>query len=273
MGSPWASLMSELLADVFVRLPFEERLTTVPLVCKAWRTATHHPACWRNVDMEPWIKAKGEADYGWEFDCKEELEDVVKLAVDRSHGQLRRLRTMFCSNESVQYIAENCPLLIDLSIAESFHVEDTFALQLAQNCRHLERLDLSDCYSLTARSLEMFGRNCCSLISLSRNTLRSHEFSGVDLPNGDHEAMAIGSHMQALKHLELKKLNLLTDLGLIHIATGCRDLETLNIACCSGVSPRALEKVSAMCPNLKAFIKPINPRMTVSQKLMWMLWD
>ncbi|KAL2649358.1 hypothetical protein R1flu_017486 [Riccia fluitans] len=273
MEGPWASLMNELLADVFVRLPFEERLKTVPLVCKAWKTASHDPHCWRDVDMEPWIKAKSETNYGWEFDCKEELEDVVKVVVDRSQGQLRRLRTMFCSNESVQYIAENCPLLIELSISESFLVEDESALLVAENCRRLESLDLSDCYVLTTRSVEMFGRNCCSLTSFSRNMARSHEFTGMDLPNGDQEAVAIGCHMHGLKHLELQKSNSLTDFGLMQIAKGCKNVESLDIACCSGVSPRAMEKVSATCPNLKSFVKPINPRLNVNHKLMWMLWD
>ncbi|KAL2649360.1 hypothetical protein R1flu_017488 [Riccia fluitans] len=273
MEGPWASLMRELLANVFERLPFDERLKTVPLVCKDWRTASQDPICWRDVDMEPWIKARRESDYGWEFDCKEELEDVVKLVVDRSQGQLRRLRTMFSSNESVHYIAENCPLLIDLSISESFLVEDESALLLAENCRRLETLDLSDCYLLTTRSIEMFGKNCCSLISFSRNMLRTHECTAKDLPNGDEEAVAIGSHMRALKQLELKKLTSLTDFGLMQIATGCKNVESLNIACCSGVSPSAMEKVSTMCSKLKAFVKPINPRLTVNQKLIWMLFD
>ncbi|KAL3701578.1 hypothetical protein R1sor_019600 [Riccia sorocarpa] len=271
---PWASLMGDLMADVFRRLPFEELLKTVPLVCKAWRTACHSSACWKDVDMRPWIKNKCELNYGWEFDCKEEMEDALKLVVDRSHGQLRSLRTMFCSNESLEYIAKNCPLLVELSITESFYVEDESALLLAENCRLLKSLDLSDCYRLTARSLEMFGRNCCGLIRFSRNMLRSHEFDGLDLPDGDQEAVAISSHMRGLKHLELKRSLSLTDSGLMHIASGCRELESLDLACCSSVSPRGLEKVSALCLKLKSFVKPINPRISVSTKLNgWMLWD
>ncbi|KAL3685969.1 hypothetical protein R1sor_003991 [Riccia sorocarpa] len=215
MEGSWASLMNELLADVFVRLPFEERLTTIPLVCKGWKRATHEPACWRNVDMEPWLRAKCERTYDWEFGCSKELEPVVKLVVDRSKGQLRQLRTIFCSSKSVQYIAKNCPLLTNLT----------------------------------------------------------HEFCGLELPDGDQEATAIGSYMQGLKHLELKKTISLTDFGLMHIASGCRDLESLNLACCSNVSPRALEKVSSMCPKLTKFMKPIHPRITVDQKLLWLLFD
>ncbi|KAL3701576.1 hypothetical protein R1sor_019598 [Riccia sorocarpa] len=302
--SPWGSLMGDLLADVFVRLPFEELLKTVPLVCKAWRTVSQEPAFWTDVDMRPWIKDKCEANYGWEFDCKEEMEDAIKLVVNRSQGQLRCLRTMFCSNESLQYIAENCPLLIELSITESFYVEDerptarTFlirlpkreggprrmsrrdvrlysesALVLAETCRHLKSLDLSDCYRLTAKSLEILGKNCSGLIRFSRNMLRSREFSGIDLPDKDQEAVAISSYMPGLKHLELKRSNSLTDCGLMHIAAGCKEVESLDLAGCGAVSPTALERVSALCLKLKVFVKPIIPRINFSQKLMWMLWD
>ncbi|KAL3699474.1 hypothetical protein R1sor_017496 [Riccia sorocarpa] len=180
--------------------------------------------------MEPWLKAKCERTYDWDFDCRQELEPVVKLVVDRSKGQLRQLRMMFCSSESVQYIAYNCPLLTNLSIAESFYLEDESALLLAESCRHLESLNLSDCYLLKPRSFEIFGRNCCTLISFSRNMLRTHEFFGLDLPDGDQDAMAIGSYIQGLKNLELKKTISMTDYGLMHIASGCRDLESLNLA-------------------------------------------
>ncbi|KAL3701577.1 hypothetical protein R1sor_019599 [Riccia sorocarpa] len=113
-----------------------------------------------------------EANCGWEFHCKEEMEDTIKLVVDRSHGQLRCLRTMFCSNE---------PLLIELSIIESFYVEDESALVLAENCRR------------------------------SSGAFITREFSGIDLPDGDQEAVAISYYMPGLKHLELKRSNSLTD--------------------------------------------------------------
>ncbi|BBN12549.1 hypothetical protein MPTK1_5g21020 [Marchantia polymorpha subsp. ruderalis] len=270
---PWATLISEALAEVFVRLPFEERLRTVPLVCKGWRRASFDPACWRNVDMEPWFKAKSEVDYGWEWECQEEMEYLVRLVVDRSHGQLRQLRTMLCTNDSVEYIAERCPLLTELSIADSFDVVDDAAIKLALSCPRLERLDLSDCYKVTGKALEMFGIHCPSLVSFSRNMLRSHEFTDVVLPMGDEEALVIATRMQKLEHLELKKSFSLTDFGLMHIATRCKKLESLNLACCSGVSPSALEKVTAVCPNLKSFTKPINPRMHVNQKFLWVLFD
>ncbi|KAL3698779.1 hypothetical protein R1sor_012855 [Riccia sorocarpa] len=71
---PWALLMGNIPTDVFVR---------------------------------PWIKDRCEVNYGWEFYCKEEKEDAIKLVMDRSQGQFQSLRTMFCSNKSLQYIAEN----------------------------------------------------------------------------------------------------------------------------------------------------------------------
>ncbi|KAL3682331.1 hypothetical protein R1sor_000353 [Riccia sorocarpa] len=93
--------------------------------------------------MRPCIKDKCEVNYGWEFDFKEEREDAIKRVVDRSQGQFRSLRTMFCSNESLQNIAENCPLLIELSITEKIYVEDESALVLAEHRQYLKKVTSS----------------------------------------------------------------------------------------------------------------------------------
>ncbi|KAL3680760.1 hypothetical protein R1sor_023716 [Riccia sorocarpa] len=37
--------------------------------------------------------------------------------------------------------------------------------------------------------------------------------------------------------------------------------------------PRALEKVSSMCHKLTKFMKSINPRITIDQKLLWLRFD
>ncbi|KAL3696765.1 hypothetical protein R1sor_010841 [Riccia sorocarpa] len=108
MEGSWTSLMSKLLADVFLRLPSDERITTISLVCKVWKRAA----------------------------------------------------------------LEKCGLAGEMT----------------------------------------------------------HEFCGLDLPDGDQDAMVIGSYLQGLKNLELKKTISLTDYGLMHIASGCRDLESLNLA-------------------------------------------
>ncbi|KAL3676337.1 hypothetical protein R1sor_026285 [Riccia sorocarpa] len=198
--------MGNILSDVFVRYKFEELLKTVALRLQS-------------------IKHGGRPSRNW----------PARQTWTRGHGSMttvsfKSLRTMFCSNGSLHYIAENCPLLIELSITERFYVEDESALALAEHCLYLKSLDLSDCYCLLAKSLEILEKNCCSLIRFSRNMLRSHEFSGI------RSAVTISSYIPGLKHLELKSSNLLMDFGLMHFAAGCGKVGKSGIACCGAVS-------------------------------------
>ncbi|CAM6119924.1 unnamed protein product [Calypogeia fissa] len=263
---PWAGMLGEALAEVFSRLPFEDRMVTLPLVCKSWRSATLDPACWRNVDMNGWFERKVAEDYWWEFECESEMEFYIRKVVDRSEGQLTELHAMHCSDAIIEHIADKCSSLTVLSIPNSLLVTDKSAAKLAARCPMLEKLDVSDCYNISNQALEAFGRSCPSLVWLSRNMMKKNQVS-VDTagpePGGDEEAIVMSRHMGKLKHLEMKKTNL-SDLGLIHLAKGCGQLETLNLACCNSLSPRALEEVSKQCVKLKEFTKPITPRLHVS---------
>lgn len=101
---------ADLLAEVFSRLPFEDRMRTVPLVCKAWRSASSDPTCWRIVDMDGWFEKRVQDDIWWEFECEPRVEFLVKKIVDQSCGQLRELRTMHCSDGAIEYIADRYSL-------------------------------------------------------------------------------------------------------------------------------------------------------------------
>ncbi|CAM6107869.1 unnamed protein product [Calypogeia fissa] len=269
----WAELIPEALTEIFRRLPFEDRLRVVPQVCKSWNEASYNPACWTVVDMEPWFIKKTEEDYWWEFDCESKVDHLVKLVVDRSCGQLRELRTMHVSDMAIDYIAERCPLITGLSIPNSLMVTNKSALNLATSSPRLQRLDVSDCYNISMPALEAFGRNCPSLVWLGRNMLKNNEtISGQSSPGGDEEAVVMSKHMGRLKHLEMKKTSL-SDFGLRHLATGCRELENLNLACCTALSPRALDDVKRNCSNLKTFTKPITPRLHVAPDFHVVLFE
>lgn len=274
-GRDDSSLIGEvLLAQVFKWLPFEERLTTVPLVCKSWRSASFDPSCWRVVDMNGWFKKRVDDDFMWEFefDCEDEMEFYIKKVVDRSCGQITELQTMHCSDGAVEYLAERCPNLTVLSIQDSPYVTSQAVKKLAESCKKLERLDLSDCYSIGNETLEAFGRNCKSLVWLARNMVRTNDFlSPGPVLDGDDEATIVSKYLTNLTHLEMKKSSL-SDVGLAHIVRACRHLESLNLACCT-LSPYALDQVPKFCPRLKDFVKPIVPRMHVNPKFLMVLFD
>ncbi|KAG6554082.1 hypothetical protein Mapa_003997 [Marchantia paleacea] len=266
LEGPWAGLTGEALAEVFDRLPFEDRLRAVPLVCKDWRIAALSPTAWRNVDMGPWMEAKADEYCDWESEA--DMKTAVHVVVDRSGGQLTRLRTGYCTNEIVDYIAAKCPLLEDLSIHHSFTVDDESATNLARSCRRLERLDLSECYNVSAASIQAFGLNCPSLVSFTRNMTDILLYDDVVPPRGDEEAAAIAAHMVSLEVLHMRRMSSLTDSGLLLLARSCEQLERLDLACCDSLSPQGLDKVLSLCSKLRNFVRPIKARMHVDPKFM-----
>lgn len=153
-------------------------------------------------------------------------------------------------------------------------VTNKSALNLATSTPRLQQLDVSDCYNISMSALEAFGRNCPSLVWLGRNMMKQNEsFSGQSTTlGGDEEAVVMSRHMGGLKHLEMKKTSL-SDFGLRHLASGCRELENLNLACCTALSPRALDHVRTNCSNLKTFTKPITPRLHINPDFHMVLFE
>ncbi|CAM6090785.1 unnamed protein product [Calypogeia fissa] len=269
-GPAWANLNPDALAEVFSRLPFEDRMRTLPLVCKGWRNASSYPVCWMYLDFQDWFQKRADKDYLWEFDSEPTVERLVMKAVDMSGGQLRELRTRYCTDAAVDYIADRCPSLTVLAIPNSLSATDRSITKLAAKCSKLQELDLSDCYNISNQALEAVGRQCKSLVWLGRNMLQKRNDPSPitgPIPGGDEEAIVVSKHMGKLKHLEMKRTSL-SDRGLAHLARGCGELESLNLACCTAISPKALARVTEKCPNIVDFTKPIAPRMHVdSQRL------
>ncbi|KAL2628984.1 hypothetical protein R1flu_013670 [Riccia fluitans] len=48
----WDEMPLDALVQVFKRLPVEDRLQTIPQICKAWRKATFDPGCCQFVDLK-----------------------------------------------------------------------------------------------------------------------------------------------------------------------------------------------------------------------------
>lgn len=133
-------------------------------------------------------------------------------------------------------------------------------------CVMLRELDISHCYEISYRSLEVIGQKCPNLTILKRNLLNwldpsqhvgivPDEYLRACPQDGDQEAAAIARFMPKLKHLELR-FSKLTISGLVSISEGCGDLELLDLFGCANLTSRGIEQASTNLKNLKTLVKP-----------------
>ncbi|BFI36790.1 hypothetical protein MARPO_0106s0003 [Marchantia polymorpha] len=248
------------LEEIINHVPLEDKLRVVPLVCKAWRDASRSPASWRTVDLTTWTR-----DRWIRHDDRlsdEAQQSIIQHFLDLSGSQLREICITggLCTIKSVEAIGLACSQLKSLTITNTSQLHDSSAIELAQRCRQLEALDLSDCYNISKETLKMFGTYNPSLTKLSRNMLRSLSLYDDNLrpPHGDEEALAIGTYMPGLKILELNTMTTLTDTGCSHIARNCHLLECLDLSGCFNVTADSLREIGMNCHALTKFARNLH---------------
>lgn len=179
------------------------------------------------------------------------------------------------------------PNLQVLSIKSCPNVTDMSLGKIAIACKLLTELNISFCYEISYKSLEIIGINCPRLKILKRNHMNwpdPSQYKGI-VPNdylnaipqdGDREAQAIANNMKNLHHLELHFSNM-TSIGLSYIAKECEDLEFLDLSGCVNLTSRSMEEASTNLKNLKRLVKPnfFIPRSTFNMERYghWQLYD
>lgn len=133
--------------------------------------------------------------------------------------------------------------------------------KIASGCPNLRELDISFCYGVSYRTLELVGKNCLNLRILKRNVLNwldPSQHVGI-VPNkylnacpqdGDTEAAAIAKYMPHLLHLEIR-FSKLSSRGLILISQGCLNLEFLDVSGCANVTSTDIANIPFQLKNLK----------------------
>ncbi|XP_074582466.1 F-box protein SKIP1-like [Curcuma longa] len=266
----WSELTSVCLTNVFRRLSLEDRWKGAMLVCRSWLVAARDPSLFSSLDLEPAFEFAGsgrvESAEWWTPAFQRRVDAMLHSAAEWADGSMQEIRVRHCSDEALCFAAERSLNLQILSIKSSQSVTDKSMLKIATFCPMLIELDISNCYEISFKSLEVIGQNCHNLKVFRRNLLNwldPSQHSGI-VPDdylracpqdGDREATTIAKFMPKLTHVELR-FSKLSATGLISVSEGCQNLEYLDIFGCANLTGRGIEQAAANLKNLKTLIKP-----------------
>ncbi|XP_042507847.1 F-box protein FBW2-like [Macadamia integrifolia] len=252
----WEGLDPEILALIFVRIPAEQLVGEVQLVCKSWREAIAGPYCWTNIDVEQWCRRCSNTDVS---DC------LVRRLVRRSRGTVRLLSAYKLGDSGFSYVA-NCGRYLKVLKIPMSEVTDRIVEKHAESLSKVVFLDISYCLKITCKGLAALGMHCKSLVHLRRNMpppelqWPAQVASQVD----DEEAMVIADTMPGLCELELG-YGRFGDCGLDAILTKCQSLTHLDILGCWSVKLEG--DLEEKCQSLAFFKSPwdANDDLSVSE--------
>lgn len=217
----WDELIPDTLALIFNKLSLPDKLTVIPMVCKAWAKAVQRPYCWQDIDIDEWT-AK----------CQpHKLVQMLWLLLPRSRGSLQKFHVSCVNNDQAfDFIAQHAGSLQTLTLRRS-KISDSIVEKVAGKFPALTSLDLSYCCEIGARALEAIGNNCKLLAALSWN-MDPHNTT-VKTSHAQ-EACAIAKTMPKLKKLDLAYVGLNTE-SILLILSSCPELESLDLSGCRGV--------------------------------------
>ncbi|KAL6638745.1 hypothetical protein ACP70R_023604 [Stipagrostis hirtigluma subsp. patula] len=265
----WSELTPVCLAEAFSRLPLEDLWRGAMACCRSWRDAARsRPELFAVLDLEPEFgeSVSAEAAAWWTPAFQRRVDAMLRSAAALAVGGLVEVRVRHCSDDALAFAAERSQKLIILSVKTSPSVTNRSMLTVGACCPMLTELDISNCYEISYKSLEVIGQSCQNLRVLKRNIFNwidPSEHVGIvpedylrECPqDGDREAIAISKFMPKLKHLELR-FSKLTTVGLNMIPRGCKELEVLDLFGCANLTSRGIDQAAANLKNLKKLEKP-----------------
>ncbi|KAA8548330.1 hypothetical protein F0562_000014 [Nyssa sinensis] len=159
----------------------ESLVLDIPFVCKSWYKATLDPLCWEQLifpEMETWplfinprfsdpfiSRLMDAFQFSGEFPATEFIKSVVK----RSHrSAVKIVLPRCCTEESLIYVADECPGLKILVLPPDLHNENlVFKLpNLVGNWKYLEQLELGSSINMP-EILYQISIHCKNFVSLS----------------------------------------------------------------------------------------------------------
>ncbi|XP_042066918.1 F-box/LRR-repeat protein 3-like [Salvia splendens] len=152
------------------------------------------------------------------------------------HKDLRKLDITCCrkiTSASVAHITNSCTSLVSLKMESCTLIPAEAFVLIGQRCQFLEELDVTD--------NEIDDEGLKSISTCSR--LRSLKL-GICLNISDEGLIHIGMSCSKLKEVDLYRSEGIGDSSISAIASGCRDLEMINIAYCKSITDRSLMSLS-----------------------------
>ncbi|XP_028794050.1 F-box protein FBW2-like [Neltuma alba] len=205
---------------------YEQRPEALGLILSrvSLQDGVSEPHFCHEIDLMKWSNCPQQPD---------QLDRIVQMLVTRISGSIGTLCVSGLQSDSIfTLIAQNASCLRTLRIPKS-SLSDFMMEQLAGRLPMISFLDVSYCMNLSARGLEVVGKNCTLLEGLCRNMYPWHT-GDHDEPSRDNEAMAIASTMPKLKHLEIASHWMTTE-GVHKILCACSKLEYFDMWGCENV--------------------------------------
>jgi hypothetical protein len=125
---------------------------------------------------------------------------------------------------------------------KNWNLHDEHLEQIAQQCPHLQRLDLSWCINITDEGIKAVAQQCPHLHSLDLESCDNITDKGFE---------ELAQRCPHLQSLNLFSCNI-TNKGLKALAQWCPNLESLNLGCCKEITNEGLKELVVKCPHLKS---------------------
>ncbi|KAL8140998.1 hypothetical protein V2J09_007019 [Rumex salicifolius] len=200
--------------------------------------------------------------------CCRKITDLSIAYIANSCTHLRSLKMESCamvSMESFVLIGQRCRLLEELDVTDN--VVDDEGLKSISRCKNLSSLKLGICNNVTDEGLIQVGICCSKIVDLdlyrcigindSALLAISQGCPGLETINmsyckdiTDNSLLAL-SKCSNLNTLECRGCPLITSMGLVAIAAGCRQLTKLDIKKCSNIDDFGMIPLARFSQNLR----------------------
>ena len=188
---------------------------------------------------------------GWlyvEADAEAQVEEqsmVTEAALIQLFQGCPDLRTLeylprSATDISLHALAVHCPQLEMIGISYNTHITDSGLCDMFKPCRHLSTIQVQYCPNVTDESLFTLARYCPEVRILTLDCPKLTETS----------LLYLAAHSHKLQELTVRRMSLSDDILSI-IARRCKNLKSINLASCTGVTTVGVLSLINKCRRLK----------------------